>query len=38
MSDPENLSDKGVVFSEMEAIETQSWYISALEKQQINVS
>ncbi|CAI1705551.1 hypothetical protein SEUBUCD646_0O00620 [Saccharomyces eubayanus] len=33
--DPENLSDKGVVFSEMEAIETQSWYVSALEKQRL---
>ncbi|CAI4036225.1 hypothetical protein SMKI_15G0630 [Saccharomyces mikatae IFO 1815] len=33
--DPENLSDKGVVFSEMEAIETQGWYISNLEKQRL---
>ncbi|CAY86191.1 EC1118_1O4_0705p [Saccharomyces cerevisiae EC1118] len=33
--DPENLGDKGVVFSEMEAIETQGWYISGLEKQRL---
>ncbi|KAL2709033.1 hypothetical protein KLU848_2345 [Kluyveromyces marxianus] len=31
--DPEDLSDKGVVFSEMSGIESQSWFLSSLEKQ-----
>lgn len=31
--DPESLTDKGVVFSEMEAIESQSWFVTMLEKQ-----
>ncbi|CCC69485.1 hypothetical protein NCAS_0C04950 [Naumovozyma castellii] len=33
--DPEDLSDKGVVFSEMEAIESQSWFVTMLEKQRL---
>lgn len=33
--DPIDLSDKGVVFSEMDAIESQSWFITALEKQRL---
>lgn len=33
--DPEDLSDKGVVFSEMDAIESQSWFITTLEKQRL---
>lgn len=33
--DPEHLTDKGVVFSEMEAIETQSWFVTMLEKQKL---
>ncbi|KAM3164565.1 hypothetical protein ACU8KH_01480 [Lachancea thermotolerans] len=31
--DPEDLQEKGVVFSEMEGIESQSWFITMLEKQ-----
>lgn len=31
--DPESLEDKGVVFSEMEGIESQSWFVTMLEKQ-----
>ncbi|CDO96567.1 unnamed protein product [Kluyveromyces dobzhanskii CBS 2104] len=33
--DPEDLSDKGVVFSEMAGIESQSWFITALAKQRL---
>ncbi|CCK73413.1 Sdd3p NDAI_0G04280 [Naumovozyma dairenensis CBS 421] len=33
--DPEDFSDKGVVFSEMEAIESQSWFVTMLEKQRL---
>ena len=31
--DPDQLTGKGVVYSEMEAIETQSWFVTSLEKQ-----
>lgn len=31
--DPEDLSDKGVVYSEMDAIESQSWFVTMLERQ-----
>ncbi|CEP61270.1 Sdd3p LALA0_S02e10616g [Lachancea lanzarotensis] len=31
--DPQDLQEKGVVFSEMEGIESQSWFITMLEKQ-----
>ncbi|AQZ11464.1 YOL098C [Zygosaccharomyces parabailii] len=33
--DPEDMTDKGVVYSEMEAIETQSWFVTMLEKQKL---
>lgn len=33
--DPDHLSDNGVVYSEMEAIETQSWFLTMLEKQKL---
>lgn len=33
--DPDDLSDKGVVFSEMDAIESQSWFVTMLEKQRL---
>lgn len=33
--DPEDLSDKGVVFSEMDGIESQSWFMTMLEKQRL---
>lgn len=33
--DPDDLSDKGVVFSEMAGIESQSWFITTLEKQRL---
>lgn len=33
--DPNDLTDKGVVFSEMEGIESQSWFITMLEKQRL---
>ncbi|CCK72437.1 Sdd3p KNAG_0K00690 [Huiozyma naganishii CBS 8797] len=33
--DPENLSDKGVVYSEMDAIENQSWFITNLAMQRL---
>lgn len=33
--DPDHLSDKGVVYNEMEAIETQSWFVTMLEKQKL---
>ncbi|CCF57136.1 hypothetical protein KAFR_0C01430 [Kazachstania africana CBS 2517] len=33
--DPEDLTDKGVVYSEMEAIESQSWFVTMLEKQRL---
>ena len=33
--DPEKLTDKGVVYSEMDAIESQSWFVTMLEKQRL---
>ncbi|CCH59639.1 hypothetical protein TBLA_0B08240 [Henningerozyma blattae CBS 6284] len=33
--DPETLTDKGVVYSEMDAIENQSWFVTMLEKQRL---
>ncbi|CAB4256608.1 similar to Saccharomyces cerevisiae YOL098C Putative metalloprotease [Maudiozyma barnettii] len=33
--DPEDLTDKGVVYSEMDAIESQSWFVTMLEKQRM---
>ncbi|KAL3229795.1 hypothetical protein RNJ44_01931 [Nakaseomyces bracarensis] len=33
--DPEDLTDKGVVYSEMEGIESQSWFLASLEKQRL---
>ncbi|QLL34335.1 hypothetical protein HG536_0G01940 [Torulaspora globosa] len=33
--DPQDLSDKGVVYSEMEAIESQNWFVTMLEKQRL---
>ena len=33
--DPDGLTDKGVVYSEMEAIESQSWFVTMLEKQRM---
>ncbi|CCE66262.1 hypothetical protein TPHA_0P01040 [Tetrapisispora phaffii CBS 4417] len=33
--DPDTLTDKGVVYSEMEAIETQNWFVTMLEKQRM---
>ncbi|SMN21882.1 similar to Saccharomyces cerevisiae YOL098C Putative metalloprotease [Maudiozyma saulgeensis] len=33
--DPEALTDKGVVYSEMDAIESQSWFVTMLEKQRM---
>lgn len=33
--DPKSLTDKGVVFSEMDAIESQSWFVTMLEKQRL---
>lgn len=33
--DPLSLDDKGVVYSEMDAIENQSWFITMLEKQRL---
>lgn len=33
--DPVDLSDKGVVYSEMDAIESQSWFVTMLEKQRL---
>lgn len=33
--DPETFQDKGVVYSEMEGIESQSWFITSLEMQRL---
>ncbi|SSD59102.1 related to zinc metalloprotease [Saccharomycodes ludwigii] len=33
--EPDTLQDKGVVYSEMEAIESQSWFVTNLEKQRL---
>lgn len=33
--DPENLTDKGVVYSEMDAIESQSWFVTNLAMQRL---
>lgn len=33
--DPEDLTDKGVVYSEMDAIESQNWFVTMLEKQRL---
>ena len=33
--DPQDFSDKGVVYSEMEGIESQSWFLTSLEKQRL---